>query len=89
VNRIDVDDYVLLYIQYDDHLHRYAVPKHYTLAVMANRIIDSFDKEKPVKFRRSQMTKYNVFDEAGCNLPLSTCVDVLYDGASVVVKVEG
>ena len=89
MNRIDVDDYVLLYIQYGDHTHRYAVPKHYTLAVMANRIIDSLDKEKPVKFCRSQMTKYNVFDEAGCSLPLTTCVDVLYDGAAVLVKVEG
>lgn len=41
--RIDTEDYTVLYVEYGDHLHRYAVPVHWTVDVLANHIVDSFD----------------------------------------------
>ena len=86
--RIDVDNYVLLYLQYEDHLHRYAVPKFWTVALAANHLIDTFDKEKPVHLRRRADTKYNVFTENGVLVPLITLVEVFDDDEGLVVKVE-
>lgn len=86
--RIDVDNYVILYLQYEDQLHRYAVPAQWTMSILAGHIIDSFDKEKPIQFRRSASTNFKVFDEAGISIPLISIVGAFRDGDVLVIKVE-
>lgn len=87
--RIDVDNYTVLYVQYDDHLHRYAIPNHWTVGVMAGHVMDTFDKEKEKKFRRRPDTKYLVYDEHGVQLSPTLSIDSFFDGQALLVKVEG
>ena len=86
--RIDVDRYVILYLQYEDHLHRYAVPKEWTMALVANHLIDTFDKDKPVQNRRKATTKYEIFTENGVLVPPITIVEVFDDDDGFLIKVE-
>lgn len=86
--RIDVDNYVILYLQYEDQMHRYAVPHQWTVSILAAHLIDSFDKEKPIQLRRKAETKYKVFDEAGVSIPLITIVEVFHDGDALLIKIE-
>lgn len=86
--RIDVDNYVILYIQYEDQLHRYAVPGNWTMSILAGHVIDSFDKEKPFQLRRSANTNFKVFDEAGTSIPMISIVGSFRDGDVLTIKVE-
>jgi len=86
--RIDSDNYVVLYLQYEDHLHRYVVPIEWTVALLANRLIDSFDKDKPIQFRRKPSTEFKVFNEDGISIPLKAIVSGLVEGSTLTVKVE-
>jgi hypothetical protein len=87
--RIDVDNYTILYVQYDDHLHRYAIPNYWTVGLMAGHVIDTFDKDKEKKLRRSPNTKYQVYDDHGTRLPPHLSIDAFFDGQALLVKVDG
>ena len=53
--RPDTDNYLILYIQYKDELHRYAVPRHYSVGWAAAMAIDSMapsDRKSGEFFRK-------------------------------------
>lgn len=86
--RIDADNYVILYLQYEDHLHRYAVPSHFSVANMANHMIDSFDQNKHPKLRRRFDTRYKVYDEQGVEVALKTPVGEFQDMHAFLIRKE-
>lgn len=86
--RIDIDDYVILYLQYEDSTHRYAVPSQWTVSLLANRLVDSFDKNKPVSERRKPNSEYQVFDHNGQEYPMNAVVGGFVDGVALLVKVK-
>ena len=86
--RIDIDRYKIVFVEYDDHLHRYAVPMQWTVGILAGHIIDTFDKEKPIRFRRQAKTKYHSYAH-GARLNPHTAMDAFEEECLILVKVEG
>lgn len=86
--RIDADNYVILYLQYEDHLHRYAVPSHFTVANMTNHMVDSFDQNKHPKLRRKFDSRYKVYDDQGVEVALKTVVSEFNDTSYFLIRKE-
>lgn len=86
MNRIDADDFIILFVQWGDHLHRYAIPTRYDLGLASAKVIDSLapTNRKSGSFFRKPGTFFTMSqgDETTL-LPRRTNITVFDEGATV------
>lgn len=88
--RIDVDRYVLLFIECGDELHRYAVESHATCRIVANMIYDHSMRNNGGREPKQQFTL--AFTMNGHVLDPESEIAQFKDGVGVTVtplKQEG
>ncbi len=80
MKRIDVDNYLILYIEEGDHCHRYAVPTQWTVGQTANRVHDGLWPRT-----RKPAERYTLLNLDRCVDPDTSIVKMFTDGAYATV----
>lgn len=62
---VPVDHYVILHLQYRDNRTRWAVPTRFTVAQIAEHVIDHVDSPNSPKAKRQPTTEYSVHNLIG------------------------
>jgi hypothetical protein len=80
---IPVDSYRVLFLQYRDHLHRWAVPSRFTVALAATRCMDMTDGDRHL--RRKPGTDFAVYNLIGEVVDLRMPITELKEGDHLAI----